>query len=104
MGYAMFAFVETAPTEAWSTGADKPAAVLQTLLPGQTLRVVGDSRPLLSELASVCSSNGLTIVRTSEDRVLTIEGCYSLKASKRDLVVMFATLMTAHSSLDANVS
>ena len=91
-GYAMFAFIQTAQTAAWHPGEAKPAVVLvwqgapklsdvaifaQAVLPGQALRVVGDSRHLLSALEPVCASHGLRMVHTTEDCVLTIFGCYA---------------------------
>ncbi len=88
----MCAFIQTAETAAWQLEEANPAVVLiwqgvpklsdvaifaRALLHGQTLRVVGDSRLLLSALEPVCATHGLTIVHTTEDRVLTIFGCYA---------------------------
>lgn len=86
----MFALMQTAQTAAWHPGGARLAAVLvwqgasklrdvaifaQALLPGQTLRVVGDSRLLLSALAPVCANHGLMVGNTTKDRTLTIFGC-----------------------------
>lgn len=88
----MDAFIQSAHVAAWHLGEATPAAVLiwqgtpklsdlaifaQALLPGQTLRVVGDSPLLLSALEPVCANQGLMIVDTNEDRTLTIFGCYA---------------------------
>ena len=81
----MDAFIQSTHTAAWPghPGEAKPAAVLiwqgapklsdlaifaQALLPGQTLRVVGDSPLLLSALEPVCANHRLIIVYSTEDR------------------------------------
>jgi hypothetical protein len=90
----MYAFIQSAHTAAWPghPGTATPAVVLiwqgtpklsdlaifsQALQPGQTLRVVGDSPQLLSALEPACATHGLMIVYTTEDRALTISGCYA---------------------------
>jgi hypothetical protein len=100
----MYAFIQTAELAAWRPEEAKPAVVLvwqgapklrdvaifaRALLPGQTLRVVGDSRLLLSALEPVCANHGLRIVHTTEDRALTIFGCYAHYYA--DLQVISAT-------------
>ena len=88
----MDAFIQSTYTAAWRPGDARPTTVLiwqgipklsdldifaQALLPGQTFRVVGDSRLPLSSLESVCANHGLMIIYTTEDRALTSCGCYA---------------------------
>jgi hypothetical protein len=61
-------------------GESKPqdaSAYAQALQPGQILRVAADSHGLLAGLEAWCGNHGLRVVTTTEDRALTIYGCYA---------------------------
>jgi hypothetical protein len=88
----MFPFIRSAETDAWHPEAAKPVVTLvwqgtpklrdvaifaRALLPGQTLRLVSDSPLPLSVLEPICASQGLELVRATEDRALVYHVCYT---------------------------
>src|SRR6478736_3999002 len=91
-GPAMDFWVDTVDPDPWRIGESAPTVLLvwrsetklrdaltyaQALLPGQTLRIVSDRRLSARELSAVCAGNQLVVTATTEDRCLTMAGCYA---------------------------
>jgi hypothetical protein len=90
--FATFMFDASAERGAWRPGDAGPMAVLiqtgplqfkdvaifiKALLPDQYLRIVSDSPALSAAIKPFCALHGLIIRSVTEDRALTISGCFA---------------------------
>lgn len=85
-------WIDTVDPDPWRRGESVPTILLvwrtetklqdaltyaQALLPGQTLRIVSDRRLSAREVSAVCAGDQLVVTATTEDRCLTMAGCYT---------------------------
>lgn len=83
---------ETADRGAWRAGDQLPTVVLvwrremkikdakifaQALKPGELIRIVSDRPMSEQEIDAVCANSDLLLAGTTQDRELTIAGCYA---------------------------